>query len=116
MVSWPPLATDGSCLSDKYCRQIWRINTKYNVLYIHGPATPGPNHCFVRIYDTKLVYRRQKLIDEESSPPMPTFYADDAKEPLPEELYDKDVFQFTEPSIVYSVEEQDKKKKIKKKT
>ena len=46
---------------------------------------------------------------------MPTYYADDAKEPLPEELFDKDLFQFTEPSIVYSAEETDKKK-VKKKT
>jgi len=47
---------------------------------------------------------------------MPTFYADDAKEPLPEEFFDKDLFQFSDPSIVYSIEDADKKKKIKKKT
>ena len=46
---------------------------------------------------------------------MPTFYADDAKEPLPEELFDKDLFQFTEPSIVYSIEDTDKKKKMQSK-
>ena len=50
----------------------------------------------------------------EPAPPMPTFYADDTKEPLPEEFFDKELFQFTEPSIVYSIEDTDKKK-IKKK-
>jgi len=47
---------------------------------------------------------------------MPTFYTDDAKEPVPEEFFDKDLFQFTEPSVVYSIEDTEKKKKIKKKT
>lgn len=93
--------------------QIWRINTKYNVLYLQGPATPGPPHCFTRIYDTGHMGRRLEMV---SAPPMPTFYADDVKEPLPEEFFDKDLFQFTEPSIVYSIEDADKKKKIKKKT
>ena len=82
------------------------------MLYVHGPATPGPTHCFTRIFDTILHYRQQK---RDPAPPMPTFYADDAKEPLPEELFDSDLFQFTEPSIVYSVDDSDKKKKIKKK-
>lgn len=93
--------------------KIWRINTKYNVLYLQGPATPGPPHCFTRIYDTGHMGRRLEMA---SAPPMPTFYADDVKEPLPEEFFDKDLFQFTEPSIVYSIEDADKKKKIKKKT
>jgi len=83
------------------------------VLYVHGPATPGPPHCFTRIYDTSL---RQRQQEREPAPPMPTFYTDDAKEPVPEEFFDKDLFQFTEPSVVYSIEETDKKKKIKKKT
>jgi len=92
--------------------QIWRINTKYNVLYVHSPATPGPTHSFARIYDTSFSARRQKMVEP---PPMPTFYADDATEPLPEEQFDKDLFHFTDPSIVYSMEDADKKK-VKKKT
>jgi len=101
------------CHCSSFCwLQIWRINTKYNVLYVHGPATPGPTHSFARIFDTAFKYRMEKL---ESPPPMPTFYADDAKEPLPEELFDKDLFQFTEPSIVYSIEDTDKKKKMQSK-
>jgi hypothetical protein len=42
--------------------------------------------------------------------PMPTFYPDDVKEPLPEEIFDKDLFQFTEPSITYPEEAQTKSK------
>lgn len=102
----------------KFCRmcclQIWRINTKYNVLYVHGPGTPGPMHSFARIHDTACQYRIEEMAETEPLPAMPTFYADDAAEPLPEELFEKDLFQFTEPSIVYSIEEE--KKKIKKKT
>jgi len=52
---------------------------------------------------------------ESQGPPMPTFYADDVTEPPPEDLFDKDLFQFSEPSLVYSIEDADKKK-LKKKT
>ena len=93
--------------------QIWRINTKYNVIYVHGQGTSGPMHSFARIYDSRIRHHLLET-DSPSPPPMPTFYADDTTEPLPEEMFDKDLFQFTEPSIVYSVEDADKKK-VKKK-
>lgn len=32
--------------------KIWRINTKYNVLYVHGPAIPGPVHHYVNVRDS----------------------------------------------------------------
>ena len=85
------------------------------MIYVHGQGTPGPLHSFARIYDTVFRHRRNEALETQSPPPMPTFYADDATEPLPEELYDKEMFQFTEPSIVYSIGEAEKKK-IKKKT
>jgi len=94
--------------------QIWRINTKHNVLYLHGQGTPGPIHSFARIYDSVCRKHFEKM-ESPTGPPMPTFYSDDAKEPLPEEIYDKDLYQFTDQSIVYSIEETDKKK-IKRKT
>ena len=87
--------------------QVWRINTKYNILYVHGPAVPGPNHCYVRVMDTRLRYRRVAManrgkVDEAIGPlPMPTFFPDDVTESMPEELFDKDLFQFAEPSITY---------------
>jgi len=86
------------------------------VLYVHGNGCPGPMHSFARIYDTVFRFRQHEAVARQDPPPhMPTFYSDDVTEPLPEELFDKDLFQFTEPSVVYSIEDADKKK-IKKKT
>ena len=34
--------------------KIWRINTKYNVIWVHGPAVPGECHHWVYIYDSVL--------------------------------------------------------------
>jgi len=96
--------------------KIWRINTKYNILYVHGQAVPGPTHCYVRIMDTKLVYRRAAMAQRHvtdttvAALPMPTFYPDDVKEPLPEDIFDKDLFQFVEPSISYPEESTTKSK------
>ena len=91
--------------------QILRINTKYNVLYLAGGVTPGPNHCYTAIFDSVLPLRRRLMLDE--PPFMPTFYPDlDSKEPLPEELNHESLFDFSAPSIVYE-EDKSKKKKVK---
>ncbi len=83
--------------------QIWRINTKYNVLYVHGPCIPGPNHCYVRIMDTTLFYRKHAM--EEQPPYMPTFYPEDAGDSaLPEEILDEKLFNLKDPSILYEEE------------
>ncbi|ELT91781.1 hypothetical protein CAPTEDRAFT_177551 [Capitella teleta] len=80
--------------------KIWRMNTKYNVLYVMGGNLPGPNHCYVRIYDSQLPTHVQQRAQK--PPPMPTFYPElDASEPIPEEIFDDELFEFTEPSIVY---------------
>jgi large subunit ribosomal protein L3 len=89
--------------------KIWRIDTKYNILYVHGPGTPGPTHCYVRVFDTTLPNRRQRMVSPETLP-MPTFYPDDVSEPLPEEIFDKDLFQFSEPSVTFAPEPKDKAK------
>lgn len=39
--------------------------------------------------------------DRNKNPPFPTFFADGDEE-LPEDLYDEEVFQFTEPSVTYT--------------
>lgn len=31
--------------------KIWRINTKYNVIWVHGPSVPGANNNWVYVYD-----------------------------------------------------------------
>ncbi|KAK2180362.1 hypothetical protein NP493_446g01040 [Ridgeia piscesae] len=89
--------------------KIWRINTKYNVLYVHGPCIPGPNHCYVRIMDTTLFYRKQAM--EDQPPYMPTFFPEDTGDSdLPEEIVDEKLFSFKEPSIRYEEEASTTKK------
>lgn len=78
--------------------KIWRINTKYNILYVSGPNVPGPIHGFVRVMDTGLHYK----MNVANPPPMPTCYAEDLPEEISEDLFDEDLFQFSLPSITYS--------------
>ncbi|PVD20374.1 hypothetical protein C0Q70_18528 [Pomacea canaliculata] len=78
--------------------RIWRINTKYNVLYLHGPSVPGSIHTYVRIYDTILPHKRPNPDDH---PPMPTWFEEDSEGQCPEEQWDEELFAFTEPSVEY---------------
>ena len=34
--------------------KIWRINTKYNVIWVNGPAVPGECHNWVYIFDSVI--------------------------------------------------------------
>jgi len=78
--------------------KVWRINTKYNVLYVNGPIIPGPMHAYTRVHDTVLPKKRLKM--KEHPPLMPTFYPDeDSTEPLAEDIFDDDVFQFKDSTI-----------------
>ena len=45
----------------------------------------------------------------ENPPPFPTFYAEDVKEPLPEDIYDKELHAFDEPTIIYEETEAERK-------
>lgn len=72
--------------------QIYRINTKYNVLYIHGQI-PGPNGGTVRIKDA--------LGSQAKLPPFPT-YLPHTHGPLPEEMVDESVQEFSEDSITFA--------------
>jgi large subunit ribosomal protein L3 len=80
--------------------KVWRINNKYNIIYIHGPVIPGPNHCYVRVADTCLPTRK-KFINSENHPPFPTFLVDEVKEALPEEVFDERLHQFKEPTLKF---------------
>ncbi|KFV69344.1 hypothetical protein N307_00618, partial [Dryobates pubescens] len=73
--------------------QVWRINTKHDIIYVNG-TVPGHSSCLVKVRDSKLPTCRAS----NSHPPFPTFFADGDEE-LPEDLYDEEVFQFTEPSL-----------------
>ncbi|KAJ7322553.1 hypothetical protein JRQ81_018840 [Phrynocephalus forsythii] len=75
--------------------KVWRVNTKDNILYLHG-CIPGHTNCLVKINDTHLPKGKKA----NANPPFPTYFAD--AEELPDELYDEDIFQFTEPSITFA--------------
>ncbi|XP_048367568.1 39S ribosomal protein L3, mitochondrial [Sphaerodactylus townsendi] len=76
--------------------KVWRINVKHNILYVHG-AVPGHKNCLLKVSDSDLrIYR-----DSRKSLPFPTYFAD-GEEELADELYDEEVFQFTEPSIEFT--------------
>ena len=77
--------------------RIWRVNTKYNVLYVMGQNIPGPTHCYVRIMDSQLRNRKRDRL--EMPPPMPTYYPEDG--PVQEELFDDELHQFSDPTITF---------------
>ncbi|XP_048807983.1 39S ribosomal protein L3, mitochondrial [Lagopus muta] len=86
----------GNIYRTSFALKVWRINTKYDIIYVHG-SVPGHTNCLVKVRDTKLrVYK-----DCNKNPPFPTFFAD-GDEKLPEDLYDQDMFQFTDPSVTYA--------------
>ena len=80
--------------------KIWRINTKYNVLFIQGPTIPGPTHCYVRVSDSYLP-DYAKAVGKDNHPPFPTFYLSDLKEPLPEDIVDPELHRMSDPTITF---------------
>lgn len=76
--------------------KVWRVNTRHNVLYVHG-SVPGHKNCLVKLRDTNLPPKTKFNLN----PPFPTFFCDGDEE-LPEDLYDDDMFIHTEPSITLS--------------
>ena len=68
------------------------------MLYVTGACLPGPTHCYTRIMDTVLPLRKP---NPEDPPPMPTWYPEDATDPLPEEYLDEDLYDFNDPTITY---------------
>lgn len=80
--------------------KIWRINTKYNILYVQGPTIPGPTHCYVRIVDSCLPKNKINLA-KENHPPFPTYYVDNEEvhKKLQEDIIHKEVHKFSEPTI-----------------
>ncbi|XP_054848115.1 39S ribosomal protein L3, mitochondrial [Eublepharis macularius] len=76
--------------------KVWRVSVKHNIIYVNG-TVPGHTNCLVKVTDSNLrAYR-----DYSKNLPFPTYFAD-GEEELADELYDEEVFQFTEPSIAYT--------------
>lgn len=86
--------------------KIWRINTKYNLIWVHGPAVPGANNAWVYIYDTNVTAKKSAV---DNPPPFPTYYEEDSKEKLPENIYDKDLHAFDDPTLLFEETEEEKK-------
>ncbi|XP_038652493.1 39S ribosomal protein L3, mitochondrial [Scyliorhinus canicula] len=84
----------GNIYRTSYGLKVWRVNTKENILYVHG-SVPGHKNCFVKVNDTALPTHQE----DNKNPPFPTYFADGDDE-LPDDLFDDAVFQFTAPSIV----------------
>lgn len=76
--------------------KIWRINTKYNVLYVSGQAIPGETNSIVYVFDTVLPLRKPK-----HPLPFPTYLGLNDETP-PEDIYDEEVHKFSDPTIVYN--------------
>ncbi len=55
----------------------------------------------------KIVNFRE--FSSENPPPFPTYYPEDAKEPLPEDIYDKDLHSFGEPTLIFEETEAERK-------
>ncbi|XP_023683364.1 large ribosomal subunit protein uL3m [Paramormyrops kingsleyae] len=83
----------GNVYRTSFGLKVWRVNTRYNILYVHG-SVPGHRSCLVKVRDTNLPTR----LENNQNPPFPTFFSEE-EEQLPEDLYDDDIFQFDEESI-----------------
>ncbi|KAJ8921075.1 hypothetical protein NQ315_015871 [Exocentrus adspersus] len=78
--------------------KIYRINTRYNVLWVSGQAIPGETNSIVYVYDTKLPLRAP------TKPlPFPT-YLQELDESMPEDVYDESVHVFSDPTIFFKGE------------
>ncbi|KAI1285457.1 39S ribosomal protein L3, mitochondrial [Halotydeus destructor] len=86
--------------------KILRINYKYNVIYVQGPAVPGIIGSWVYIFDSKIFEKRHTA---DNPPLFPTHYADDSKGKEAVEAYDKDVHRFDENTVVFVETEAEKK-------
>jgi len=100
---WPGTRMPGHMGSNRVVQRalkIWRVNYKYNVLFVHGPAIPGPTNSWVLIYDS--VFDNLRRNPEPSDyPPFPTISEEDEKT-LPDEAYAEDLHHYSLSSYNYS--------------
>ncbi|NXW31753.1 RM03 protein, partial [Phaetusa simplex] len=86
----------GNIYRTSFGLKVWRINTKHDIIYVNG-SVPGHTNCLVKVKDSRLPTYK----DCNKNPPFPTYFAD-GDEKLPEDLYDEEIFQFTDPSVTYA--------------
>lgn len=76
---------------------IWRINTKYNVMWVSSQNIPGETNSLVYVFDTLLPLRKP-----ETAPPFPT--AIESEDPLIEDICHPDLHDWREPTITFEKE------------
>lgn len=86
--------------------KVWRINTKYNLIYVHGPSVPGENGDYVNIMDSRMP--KKTLNELKISPPFPTATVAENNK-LDEELFDKELHKASDPSIEFEITEEEKR-------
>lgn len=85
--------------------KVWRVNTKYNLLFVQGPAVPGPNGSYVNVMDSRM---SNKTLTEINPPPFPTTTLEENNR-LATELFDKNLHIASESSIIFEITEEEKK-------
>ncbi|CAG0900523.1 unnamed protein product [Cyprideis torosa] len=78
--------------------KVWRINHKYNVLYVTGTAVPGEHGSFIYVHDCRIPNKRAK--DMDNPPPFPTSYPEEGDE-VPEDEFDPQIHQHDSPTITF---------------
>ncbi|KAL2076698.1 hypothetical protein ACEWY4_027702 [Coilia grayii] len=68
--------------------KVWRVNNRFNILYVHG-SVPGHRNCLVKVQDTTL----PQWAAQAKSLPFPTYFRD-GDDVLAEDLYDDDMIQY----------------------
>lgn len=84
---------------------IWRVNPKYNLLYVMGPSVPGLPGSYVNVMDSRLA---KKAPTSENPPPFPTVTAEEHAM-LDVELYHEGIHKASEPSIIFEITEAERK-------
>ncbi|XP_063041053.1 39S ribosomal protein L3, mitochondrial [Engraulis encrasicolus] len=80
----------GNTWATQYGLKVWRVNNRFNILYVHG-SVPGHKNCLVKVRDTAL----PEWSSQVQSLPFPTYFRD-GDERLPEDLYADDMIQYTQ--------------------
>lgn len=85
--------------------RVWRVNTKYNLIYVQGPGIPGETGCYVNIMDSRMP---KKTLNEQSPPPFPTVSVEENNK-LDVELFDTKIHKPSDPSIIFEITEEEKR-------
>lgn len=79
--------------------KIWRINTKYNVMWVQGSNIAGDTNGLVYIYDTILPLRKYK-----ESPAFPTHFESENDLYADEDMWQEEIHNFKGGSITFKEE------------